>query len=184
MDCNRIFLIGYMGSGKTTVGKIISRKMGFSFMDIDQEIERAEGISISTIFSEYGEKEFRKKESALLNQLCTPKKPDTKMVISCGGGIILDELNRELLKTQCTIFLNGDPNILFDRVKGDQNRPLAFSQEKDEEQSRNRFLSQYEKRKPLYEETAFYTIHIDGKTPEQIAKEITSHKTPSHKTER
>lgn len=196
---NRIFLIGYMGSGKTTVSKILSRMTGAGFVDMDQEIEKAEGMPIRKMFIKYGEHEFRNKESELLDKLCNVKsavdllageatgegkvldkvskyesfaRRSDALVISCGGGIILDDLNRQILHRQYTIFLEAEPEKLFDRVNGDVNRPFAFMDIKNEDERRRRFLELYEKREPLYREAAVVTIRTDGKTPEQIAAEI------------
>lgn len=200
MKDNRIFLIGYMGSGKTTVAKILSEITGYQLVDMDKEIEKVEGSPIRTIFIKYGEHEFRNKESELLDKLCHVSSAidimagekntgtkilekeskyahfssmgDTGIVISCGGGIILDDLNRTILKDQCTIFLEGDPKLLFERVNGDCNRPFAFMDVKDEKERLAKFLDLYEKRKDLYQEVSTYTVPIDGKTPEEISKEI------------
>jgi shikimate kinase len=196
---NRIFLIGYMGSGKTTVSKILSRKTGASCIDMDQEIEKAEGISIRSMFIKFGEHEFRNKEAELLDKLChvvsavdimagestgTEKVLDTvskyeafanrkdDLIVSCGGGVILDDLNRKILNRQYTIFLEARPEELFERVNGDANRPFAFMDIPDENERRQKFIELYKKREPLYKETAAVTIQTDGKSPEQIAEEI------------
>ena len=196
---NRIFLIGYMGSGKTTISKILSEKTGTAWIDMDHEIEKAEGIPIRKIFIKYGEHEFRNKESELLDKLChvtsavdllageitgerkvlekagkygsfANRKED--LIVSCGGGIILDELNRRILNRQYTIFLETTPDILFQRVNGDVNRPFAFMDVNDENERRQRFLELYKEREPLYIEAASVTIRTDGKAPEEISEEI------------
>lgn len=198
MEKNHIFLIGYMGSGKTTVGKILSRLTGFGFVDMDAEIERIEEASIRNIFMKYGEHEFRNKESEFLDKLCQvssaidimtgEKNVEQKVlekeskyagfssipksIISCGGGIILDDLNSNLLKDQCTIFLSGEPALLFERVKKDTNRPLAYMENASEEERLAKFQDLYGKREHLYQDAATYTININGKTPEDIAAEI------------
>ncbi|HML35908.1 MAG TPA: shikimate kinase [Bacillota bacterium] len=196
---NRLFLIGYMGSGKTTVSKILSGKADTAWIDMDQEIEKAEGMPIRKMFIKYGEHEFRNKESELLDKLChvssavdimagestgTRKVLDKvskyevfasmpeDLIVSCGGGIILDDLNRKILNSQYTIFLEADPEILFERVKADQNRPLAFMDVDDEETRRQKFLDLYKKREPLYKEAATAVIKTDGKSSEEIAEEI------------
>ncbi|MDD3169059.1 MAG: shikimate kinase [Eubacteriales bacterium] len=195
----RIFLIGYMGSGKTTVSKILSRKTGVSWIDMDQEIEKAEGMPIRKMFIKYGEHEFRNKEAELLDKLChvssaldviagestgIPKVLDLvskyesfanredPLIVSCGGGIILDELNRKILNRQYTIFLEAAPEMLFGRVKGDTNRPFAFMDTDDEKERIRKFLDLYQKREPLYKEAACVTIKIEEKNPEEIAEEI------------
>lgn len=207
---NRIFLIGYMGSGKTTVSRILSGRTGAAWIDMDQEIEKAEGISIRKMFIKYGEHEFRNKESELLDKLChvasavdimageatgtraadgtadvekrkAPEKESKyeafanmpkNLIVSCGGGIILDDLNRKILNCQYTIFLEADPELLFERVNGDQNRPLAFMDVADEETRRRKFIDLYKKREPLYKEAASAVIKTNGKSAEEIAAEI------------
>ena len=199
INSNRIFLIGYMGSGKTTVSKILSEKTGISVIDMDQEIEKAEAMPIRKIFIKYGEHEFRNKESELLDKLChvssavdllAGEATDTKkvldkiskyeafasmpqsLIISCGGGIILDDLNRTVLRSQCTVFLEAKPETLFQRVNGDANRPFAFMDVQDEAERLQKFLDLYKKREALYQDAAAVTIKTDGKTPEAIAEEI------------
>jgi shikimate kinase len=190
---NRIFLIGYMGSGKTTVSELLSRKTGAPCIDMDREIEKAAGMTIRNIFIKYGEHEFRNREAKLLDKLChvtsaadvpagegtgIQKAPEAfadrtqNLIISCGGGIILDDLNRKILNRQYTIFLEADPSKLFDRVNGDANRPFAFMDIDDEDERRQKFLDLYKKREPLYKEAAFATVQTDGKSPEEIAGEI------------
>ncbi len=198
---NRIFLIGYMGSGKTTVSKILSEKTGFDCIDMDQEIEKAEGIPIRKMFIKYGEHEFRNKESELLDKLChvqsavdllagestgTQKVLDKvskyeafanrpeNLIVSCGGGVILDDLNRTILNRQYTIFLEAKPETLFQRVNGDANRPFAFMDVTDETKRLQRFLDLYKKREALYHEAASIIISTDGKSPEEIAEKILS----------
>ncbi len=198
---NRIFLIGYMGSGKTTVAAILSHRTGTARIDMDQEIEKAEGMPIRKIFIKYGEHEFRNKESELLDKLCHvtgaidllagevtgERKVLDKaskyeafadlredLIVSCGGGIILDDLNRQILNRQYTIFLEASPETLFERVNGDASRPFAFMDVADEAERRQKFLDLYKKREPLYREAAFVTICTDGKSPEEIAEEILS----------
>lgn len=200
---NRILLIGYMGCGKTTVGKELSQLMNFRHIDMDSEIERIEGMPIRKIFMRFGEHEFRNKESELLDKLCNvssgidlmtggegavKKMMDrasqyaefenignniyTAAVISCGGGIILDDLNCTVLKKECTIFLEGSLPLLFSRVKNDDNRPLAFMDICDEKEQFEKFSDLYRTREAAYKNTSTMTIQIDGKTPEAIASEL------------
>lgn len=195
-----IFLIGYMGSGKTTVGKDLCNFTGFHFVDMDSEIEKVEESSIRNLFIKYGEHEFRNKESELLDKLCHITSAadvmtgeankntkflniqskyesfanicDKGVIVSCGGGIILDDLNRTILKSQTTIYLEGNPKTLFERVNGDTNRPFAFMDIADEKERFDKFVTLFHKRKPLYEETSMYTVNIDDRTPEEITTEI------------
>lgn len=196
---NRMFLIGYMGSGKSTVSSILSEKTGFPCIDMDQEIEKAEGMAIRKIFMKYGEHEFRNKESELLDKLCHVTgavdllageatgeakvlnkvskyeafgQIEGGLIVSCGGGVILDDLNRTILNQQCTIFLEAKPETLFQRVNGDENRPFAFMDVQDESERLQKFLTLYQKREALYREAASITVQTDGKSPEEIADEI------------
>jgi shikimate kinase len=175
-----------MGSGKTTVSQFLSEKTGAARIDMDREIEKAEEMPIRTIFIKYGEHEFRNRESELLDRLCdvagaVPGKASKyaafadrseSLIVSCGGGIILDDLNRKALHRQYTIFLEADPATLFERVNGDAGRPFAFMDVADETERRRKFLDLYKKREPLYKEAASVIIQTDGKTPEEIAEEI------------
>lgn len=198
----RILLIGYMGSGKSTVAKSLSAATGYALVDMDQEIEKAEGMPIRKMFMRYGEHEFRNKEAELLDKLCnissaidvmvgeetgTAKILDKvskyeqfsnvadPLIVSCGGGIILDDLNREILKKQFTVFLEGSPELLFERVNGDVNRPFAFMDEPDENKRLEKFRNLYRQREDQYRDAATLTVQIEGKSPEEIAEEILEH---------
>ncbi|MDR1952006.1 MAG: shikimate kinase [Elusimicrobiota bacterium] len=119
-----IALIGFMGTGKTTIGKIVSKKIGFSFYDIDSIIELNEKKSISDIFIEYGEKFFRHIEAEVIEE--ASKK--NELVISCGGGAVLDKKNIENLRTNAIIInLQTDPETIYKRVKNKANRPVLGS---------------------------------------------------------
>ncbi len=165
----RIFLIGFMGSGKTTVGLALSRITGYKYIDMDSVIEEDEGMTIRDIFIKRGEHDFRNRESRLLDKLCEK----SGIVVSCGGGIIHDALNIEKLQ-ECgpAVFLNGDVSLLFDRVKNDSNRPFAYLDIADEQIRFNKFADLLEKRKNLYKDAAAMTVDITGKTPEALAAEI------------
>jgi shikimate kinase len=166
---NKIFLIGFMGSGKSTVGKLLSKLSGFEFIDMDKEIEIKDDATVRDIFIKRGEHHFRNLESKLLDSLVQKE----NIIVSCGGGIIHDSLNVEVLKaSSCAIFLEGDINTLFKRVKEDSNRPFAFLEENSEQERFNKFSSLYEKRKEAYLEASFAVVNIDNKDPDQIAKLI------------
>ena len=95
----RVFLIGMMGSGKSTIGRILSSVLDKEFIDMDSEIERRTGKTISSIFDEEGESAFRKLEKSLLKELVSKD----NIIVSTGGGIILDEQNRRILRAESTI---------------------------------------------------------------------------------
>lgn len=166
-----IFLIGYMGSGKSSVGKELARLTGLTLHEMDQEIEESEGMPIPKIFTIRGEHHFRNLESKLLDQYSE----QSDIIVSCGGGIILDPLNVEVLKEKCfAVFLEGDVELLFQRVKNDANRPNAYMGGAPEEERLTRFRAHYEKRKPHYVKASSLVVEIAGKTPAEIASEIMS----------
>ncbi len=116
-----IVLIGMMGSGKTTTGKILSQMLGISFIDTDEVIEERENMSISEIFKTKGERYFREKETVVLNSLLNNK----PSIIATGGGIILSSENREMIKKRSIpIFLYGDIEVLAKRLEKASDRPL------------------------------------------------------------
>ena len=116
-----IFLIGMMGSGKTTIGKSVAKTLGWQFIDTDFEIEKQEKMVISEIFSNYGEDYFRNAEKTLLLSLVNAK----KTIISCGGGVFTKQENIDLINKNCiSVFLNVNLDILKQRLKNDTKRPI------------------------------------------------------------
>jgi shikimate kinase len=142
-----IVLIGMMGAGKTTVGKRLSNLLSLPFIDIDKQIQSNSGMTISEIFSKYGEDEFRKIESEVLQSL--PKYKST--IISTGGGIIKNPENMELLKKDGIVFfLNRPPRAIAIDLKT-STRPLL--------KSRADIYNIYSERLPLYKKYADYTVY-------------------------
>ena len=155
----KIFFIGMMGSGKTTLAKKLSDLMNKSYVDIDNLIEMEENMSISEIFSNYGEDYFRKIESIKLQSIVNSK------IIACGGGIIIHKNNREFLNENgFTIYLKTSLPILAKRLKGKNRRPLL-----NNEDLQNSLRGIYHKRRKLYEDTADLIIEADGKSLNRIA---------------
>ena len=116
-----IFIVGPMGSGKSTVGKIISDELFLDFYDTDEEIEERTGASIDWIFDLEGEDGFRKRESEMLEEMVQKN----SIVLSTGGGIILASSNRELLSSRGTVFYLSTPiSVQIDRTSKDKDRPL------------------------------------------------------------
>ena len=115
-----IALIGFMGSGKTTVGRILAERLNRKFIDLDDEIEKKTETTISKIFADYGERHFRKLETSSLRKVLSGE----NLIISCGGGIILKEQNRKLLKSCLVILLEAKPETIIQRLENDSNRPL------------------------------------------------------------
>ena len=116
-----IFLVGLMGAGKTSVGKLLARRLGKSFYDSDHEIERATGVRIPVIFEIEGEAGFRARESRVIAELA--KSPE--IVLATGGGAVLAEENRRVLSRNGTVvYLRASPHDLHHRTRHDRNRPL------------------------------------------------------------
>lgn len=148
-----IVLIGFMGSGKTTVGQALSEKCGREFLDTDALIEANEGRKISEIFAKEGEAHFRKLEYAVLKSLLEVK----DKIISTGGGIVTYPDNRGLLKKAGkVVYLRVKPETVVKRLEGDESRPLLMGDDK---------LSKVENllssRKAMYEEAADIIIDVD-----------------------
>ncbi len=159
-----IFLIGFMGSGKSTVASCLAKKYGMEIVEMDQVIVEREGMSISDLFAHKGEIYFRDVESQLLIEI--QEKQDR--VISCGGGVVLREQNvKEMKKCGKVVLLNARPETILERVRDDENRPLLQGN-KDV-----KFISDMMKqRRPKYEEAADFVVETDGKDAEEICKEI------------
>ncbi len=141
-----IFLVGLMGSGKTTIGRVLARHRELEFVDSDHEIVARCGVSIPTIFEIEGEAGFRRREAAMIDELTRRQ----GIVLATGGGAILDPANRAHLKERGTVvYLRGQPEELYLRTRHDRNRPLLQT---DDPLARIREL--YAQRHPLYMETA------------------------------
>lgn len=150
-----------MGSGKTTVGRVLARELGWDFVDLDREISHAAGRTIPEIFELYGEGRFRDLEHrALLASLGG----ETERVVACGGGIVERPENRERLAQVPTVFLREDVGVLFGRTR-DARRPLRAA-------SREGFERRYGRRLPFYEEVADLDVVVNGRSPGAVAKEI------------
>ncbi len=146
----RITLVGLPGSGKTTVGRHLARRLSLDYLDSDHVIEQRIGCSIRTYFEHEGEDRFRDVESAVLDEL-TQK---SGAVISTGGGSVLREVNRQRLHERCqVIYLNSHPDDLFRRLRHDVNRPLLQVAD-----PLTRLRDLHAVRDPLYRATAHFII--------------------------
>ena len=154
-------IVGYMGSGKTTVGRLLARRTGRDFVDLDEEISRRAGQTIPGIFADGGEDSFRDLEQAALLAALAGEKPS---VISCGGGAILRPENRAALQPTPTVFLREDTDILYARTRGD-NRPLRGD-------SREAFARRYTERLPLYREVADVEVRASGRAAADVVEEV------------
>ena len=158
-----ITLTGFMGSGKTTVGKVLADFLGCPFMDLDDLIVKKAGKSIPEIFAEDGEPAFRQLEARLLRQT-VEKYTENTVVLALGGGAVTAPASAALLreKTVC-IYLRATLETLQSRLEGETaGRPLADASLAD----------RLAAREPLYEQTAHVIIDTDGLSPEEIADEI------------
>ena len=161
-----IFLVGLMGAGKTTVGKLLAKAQGKCFYDSDQEIERRTGVKIPLIFELEGEAGFRKREIQVIAELCLM----SDIVLATGGGAVLAQENRQLLsKYGQVIYLRAGVEELLHRTRGDRNRPLL--QTENPEQILENL---YNQRDPLYREVANWVIDTGGQPVSAIISEIES----------
>ena len=153
-----------MGSGKSTVGKIISDELLLNFFDTDEEIESRTGASIDWIFDLEGENGFRKRESDILQEMVQKN----SIVLSTGGGIILSDENRELLSSRGTVFYLSTPiSVQIERTSKDKDRPLLKNGDPGE------ILTKlHEERKDLYESVSDYYVQTENKSSQQVASEI------------
>lgn len=160
-----IILIGFMGSGKSTMGKLIANKLGYSFVDTDHYIEKKEGRSISDIFADDGEEYFRNTETEVLKELM---QSEEKKVLALGGGTPLREENRAILKEAgYVIFLKITPDEAYIRLKDDTDRPLLqVSNPKEKIAELLAF------RNPIYEAAADYVLLEDNKSLDDVFYEL------------
>lgn len=163
-----LILVGYMGSGKSTVGKELAKASGKQFMDTDAMIEERAGCSIREIFQTEGEEAFRRMETELLRELSASK---VNSVIATGGGIVLRSQNRKLMrKTGSVIWLSASPEETLSRVRSDTGRPLLDSA--SEEELAEKIRKMLSERGPAYEASADWTIETDGLSVKEIVKKI------------
>ena len=161
---SNIFLIGPMGVGKTTIGRVLAKMMNLRFFDSDQEIELSSGANIPWIFDVEGESGFRERESRMISQLCQRR----DIVLATGGGVILEKRNREVLCSNGTVvYLTAPIEKLVDRTKQDKNRPLLQTNN-----PKQKLIELFEARNPLYEDVSDVVIDTQGKKPLAVASEI------------
>jgi shikimate kinase len=163
MGCRAVFLVGYMASGKSSVGRELARRLGWDFVDLDERIAEREERSIPEIFRERGEAGFRLAETGALRHLLTESlKRDS--VVALGGGAFVQEANRELLREWPSIFLEAPAPELWERSQTDGiERPLRGDAQQ--------FAKLYEARLPFYRE-ATVTIVTSGKDMASLCAEI------------
>ena len=159
-----IFLIGFMGAGKSTIARSLVQKLNFPLIEMDERIVKEQGMPISEIFDRYGEEHFRDIESELVKTIGTLE----PSVVSCGGGTVLRPENVENMKKSGKIvFLTATPQTIYERVKNSSDRPILNGH-----MNVPYIAELMEKRRPVYEGAAELTISTDGKSREEIADEI------------
>ena len=159
----KLIIIGPMASGKSVVGKKLSKKMNLDFFDTDESIENKAGASISWIFEIEGECSFRKRESDVFSELIELD----NCVISTGGGIVLKKENRDLLKRQMVVYLEVSIQTQLERTLSDEKRPLISNKVNKEE-----VLRQIAKERiPFYEECSSLRVS-EKKNPDLVVDEI------------
>lgn len=158
-----LYLIGMMGAGKSTVGKVLANTLGYRFFDTDTVIEQAAQQPIPQIFAESGETAFRQLETQVLSQLSAY----TNLVVATGGGIVVTRQNWSYLHHGIVVWLDVPTDVLFERLKDDQSRPLL--QSPDPQKTLQVILNQ---RVPLYAQADLTLTIASGDTPEAIAQRI------------
>lgn len=164
MNLNNIFIVGLMGSGKTSIGKLLAKRTGRLFIDIDNEIIKESDMTITEIFNKFGENHFRDLEHKILSKV----KSIENHVISTGGGIILKLENIKIMKNSGTIiFLDIDVETQLSRVKNKKNRPLLNSNNMVEN-----LVNIKKERDYIYKNISDYIISISEKNKSEIVGEI------------
>ncbi len=160
-----IFMIGFMGVGKTSTSRALSRQLGVKEIDTDAMIVEQAGMAISDIFAQQGEEAFRQMETTLLDEIAEMN----PCIVSCGGGMVMRPENVEKMKKQGKIvLLSATPETIYSHVKDSTSRPLLNGNMNVE------YIAELMKqREPAYEKAADYKIVTDGLNPRKVAEKIT-----------
>jgi shikimate kinase len=157
----RIILIGFMGSGKTTVGRILAARLGWDFADTDEMVEASTGATVPRVFEDFGERAFREKEAEALASLGQR----TRLVVATGGGAPAQPRNSQFFSGSVSIFhLRVSLQAVRERTKGNPGRPLLALSE-------SALRSLYESRQPVYNDMGSM-VETEGRKPEDVADEI------------
>lgn len=159
-----LYLIGFMGAGKSTIARALAKKCPSKRIEMDQLIEEQQGMAITDIFAAHVENYFRDLETELLRSFSE----STGYVVSCGGGSVLRDENAALMKENgCIVFLRATPETIYERVKDSTNRPILNGNMNVE------YIRELmEKRRPRYEAVADICVDTDGKDVDAISEEI------------
>ncbi len=161
---DRLILVGMMGAGKTTVGRLLADRLGWRFLDSDAQIMEDTGHTVPELFTERGEAAFRAEEERVLVEALSGDEP---VVVSAAGGVVLSPANRELLARSGTVvWLRADPMVLARRVGDGSGRPLL------DDDPASALVALYEERRPLYDSAASLAVDVDNLTPDQVVERI------------
>jgi shikimate kinase len=164
MKGGNIFLVGMMGAGKTTVGRLIARRLRLRFVDSDHEIERRCGVKIPVIFEIEGEAGFREREAQALAALAAM----SGIVLATGGGVVMLPENRQRLAEGGTVvYLRARPEDLYERVRHDRNRPMLAGAD-----PLARLRELHAQRDPLYREVADLVVDTGAQSVQALAREL------------
>ena len=159
-----VFLVGMMGAGKTTAGRLMARRLKREFLDTDHEIERRCGVKVPVIFEFEGEAGFRQREAVVIAELTARE----DVVLATGGGAVLDEANRRHLAARGTVvYLHAPPPALYERVRQDRNRPLLATAD-----PQARLQELYAVRDPLYREIADVVVDTGRQSVQNLARQL------------
>jgi shikimate kinase len=161
---SNLFLVGMMGAGKSTLGRLLARRLKRPFHDSDLELERRCGVRIPVIFDIEGEPGFRSREALMIDELTSRE----RIVLATGGGAVLDPQNRGRLASRGTvIYLHARPEVLFERVRHDKNRPLLATAD-----PMARLAQLYAERDALYREIADLVVETGHESVHALARRL------------
>jgi shikimate kinase len=159
-----LYLIGFMGAGKSTIARALQRELEFPLIEMDERIVAEQGMSINDIFAEYGEEHFRDIESALVETIAG----EEPSIVSCGGGVVVRPQNcRKMKESGRIILLTATPQTVYERVKGSDERPILNGH-----MDVDYIAGLMEKRRELYQQAADLVVATDGRSREDIVQEI------------
>jgi len=159
-----IILVGMMGAGKTTVGKLLARQLGKTFVDCDEEIQRRTGVTVTHIFDVEGEAGFRRRETSVIQDLVQLD----NLILATGGGAVLSGENRaELARNGIVVYLKGSVHDLWQRTRHDRSRPLLQTAD-----PLARLKDLYKQRDPLYSQVADLTIHSGKQSAQNLVLKL------------
>ncbi|MDX1588537.1 MAG: shikimate kinase AroK [Oleiphilaceae bacterium] len=162
----RIVLVGPMGAGKSTIGRLLAKHLSYPFVDSDREIEARCGADIPWIFDMEGESGFRQRESQIIAELMER----SPLVLATGGGAVLSRENRQQLQKAFVVYLRTSLSQQYERTRLDRNRPLL-----QQDNPRAILERLFNERDPLYSELADIIMKTDRKSPKMVVRQLLSH---------